>query len=71
MIVKRGSKKIQNAEENERNEKKRTCATAIAVVDDDILPSTSDISRVLNSPGLHAHALVGDSRGRRFPAWRR
>lgn len=29
-------------------------------------PSTSDISRVLNSPGLHAHALVSDSRGGRF-----
>lgn len=40
--------------------KKRTCAIAIAV-DDDILPSTSDISRVLNSLGLHAHALVSGS----------
>lgn len=43
-----------------KGKKKRMCAIAIAV-DDDILPSTSDISRVLNSLGLHAHALVSDS----------
>lgn len=36
----------------------------------DILSSTFDISRVLNSLGLHAHALVSDRRGRTFPTWR-
>lgn len=68
VMGKRGNK-LQSKRPRERNgeaevatkgKKKRTCAIAIAV-DDDILPSTSDISRVLNSLGLHAHALVSDS----------
>lgn len=38
----------------------------------DILSSTFDISRVLNSLGLHAHALVREQhRGRTFSTWRR
>lgn len=42
-----------------------------ATILDDILSSTFDISRVLNSLGLHAHALVRARRGRTFSTWRR
>lgn len=37
----------------------------------DILSSTFDISRVLNSLGLYAHTLARDRRGRTFSTWRR
>lgn len=57
---KRPREKSGEDEVGTKGKKKQTCAIAIAV-DDDILPSTSDISRVLNSLGLHAHALVSDS----------
>lgn len=68
-VMGKSGNKLRSKRPRERNgedevgtkgKKKRTCAIAIAV-DDDILPSTSDISRVLNSLGLHAHALVSDS----------
>lgn len=43
----------------------------LATILDDILSSTFDISRVLNSLGLHAHALVRARRGETFSTWRR
>lgn len=57
--------------EREKNGRRRITHTDTPFPND-ILSSTFDISRVLNSLGLHAHALVREQhRGRTFSTWRR